>query len=610
MNQKIEWWSQPFRAEGDHTGDGIKNQLGRPKLGEFEILIRESVQNSWDARKKENDRIAVTFTLRQLGPTLGDWVEWLSDSSVPGVDEDLLEQITSESALLIVSDRNTVGLGGPIRSDQIVKDGQLANFVQFIRNVGEPRDQKLGGGTYGFGKGIFYRVSAISTILVDSQNLEKGPYQRRLMGASLTSTFHDQEGKRFTGRHWWGEINDGIPDPVVGPQAARISESLGLPGFKPTESGTDIVILLPQISLEDPNETLESLGERLRSHIYWNLWPKFETISRPHGIDFAVVVGDQPLEMPTIDEIPVLKDFARSLDNIAKHKGSNYEMKKYKQHLGEFSTEFVINVKTPGSNPIIDSIFEWASVRGPYSHIARMRQAELVVDYVRNAPMLSTQVGYVGVFRATPYSDQYFALSEPPTHDDWSVSGLTGSALGIVRGANTFINDQCTNLVHAKSGARSKIVQGLGKLSNTLGTFVQNAEGSRALSSGRKKRTSVSGQSVSRKGFRQIGKSKVVIIDEKPAVELSIAFDESPAEGLRLEAEAFIVLANGGRELPGDGLGGTPQPTFLGWFNELGYLISTDSQVSAEQLTAGLWAVRFSHLENVALQINVRETFV
>ncbi len=44
------WFSQPYPPEGASAAEGIRNQLGRPELDLLTILVRESAQNSWDAR--------------------------------------------------------------------------------------------------------------------------------------------------------------------------------------------------------------------------------------------------------------------------------------------------------------------------------------------------------------------------------------------------------------------------------------------------------------------------------------------------------------------------------------------------------------------------------
>lgn len=47
------WFSQPYPPEGASAAEGIRNQLGRPELDLLTILVRESAQNSWDARVRQ-----------------------------------------------------------------------------------------------------------------------------------------------------------------------------------------------------------------------------------------------------------------------------------------------------------------------------------------------------------------------------------------------------------------------------------------------------------------------------------------------------------------------------------------------------------------------------
>jgi hypothetical protein len=51
--------SEPVSPTGSISSVGILNQLGRPKLDALAVLIRETVQNSWDARI--SDERALSF---------------------------------------------------------------------------------------------------------------------------------------------------------------------------------------------------------------------------------------------------------------------------------------------------------------------------------------------------------------------------------------------------------------------------------------------------------------------------------------------------------------------------------------------------------------------
>lgn len=607
LKAKPAWWAQPFRPEGDNTGSGIKNQLGRPKLGEYAVLVREAVQNSWDARRGDGSTVSVKFSVKRLGQYATAWKKMFGSSTLPGEPGKALRNLGPDSLILIVSDRGTVGLDGPIRSDQAVREGGSANFIQFLRNVGEARDTVLGGGTYGFGKGIYYRISQASAILVDSRNTESGKYGRRLMGAALSDAFDDQDGRRFTGRHWWGAVVDGVPDPLLGEQADFAARKLGLPGFEPGATGSDIVIILPDLALEEVKETPQTLGERIRRHIYWNLWPKFQTQARSQAIHFSVEVEGNALDFPAIENIPVLKDFARALDNIAIREGTDYGLKKYNRPLGEFSTEWVVQSMTASAGEVADSVLRDPPVEAPYRHVARMRQAELVVDYFPTTQMPTPEIGYVGVFRATAFADHHFAHAEPPTHDDWSTAGLTGSDLGIVRGAASFIREQSEALVNARSGTRSKTVQGLGRLSHQLGTFVQSAGGSRGTGMGKKRQTAKNGKSTrsANKGFSIRGRSHVRLYEGKPVVDLPIKIDNDFPEDLILEASAYVVLLRNRREGTNAGPIGASAPKFVGWFDEDDQLISVNLRASADSLGPGDRRARFQQMENAALRVTV-----
>lgn len=605
-----EWWSQPMRPDGDNTGTGILNQLGRSQYGEYAVLVREAVQNSWDARIGSSS-VSVNFSLRTLGKHATAWRDLLGHSKMPSPAGDSLDSIDSNSPILIISDRGTVGLGGPLRSDEPVQDGEKANFVQFLRNVGEPRDTTLGGGTYGYGKATFFRVSSASAILVDSKNSDKSGRGRRLMAAALTDPFTGRDGKRFTGRHWWGQVNDGIPDPLLGEVAEEVAGTLGLPGFEEFDTGTDIVILLPKLLLESENQDLNTLAERLRAHIYWHLWPKFSTAQRSRGIQFSVDVQGNALKMPHPTELPIIGDFTKALDEIAARRGISYRMKKYGANdLGEIAFQYVLPTKRTSADLVAEQILSYCpfDLTKPLSHIATMRQAELVVDYISGAPMPSQEVGYVGVFRASAMADDAFANSEPPTHDSWVTNVLTGSQLGIVRGAKTFIQKQCELFAMAKGQARSKVIEGLGRLSNELGALLPSGSGTRADSSGKMSRTPENGKAVKSRSVWRVGPTRVVVQEGVPVVEASLEILLPPPKSLVLIAECQILLANRKKENPAKAPLGARAPRFIGWFAADNLkLIEELPALSEPTKMVRNMVVRFEFLEGTASRVVVSE---
>ena len=53
----MKWLSQKNDPMGGMSSRGYLNSLGRPSLDPLIVMIRESVQNSWDAKKSKSDFI-------------------------------------------------------------------------------------------------------------------------------------------------------------------------------------------------------------------------------------------------------------------------------------------------------------------------------------------------------------------------------------------------------------------------------------------------------------------------------------------------------------------------------------------------------------------------
>lgn len=608
---EVRWWSQPFPPEGGQTAEGIKRQLGRPGLAEYAVLVREAVQNSWDARRDDRETpVDVRIEIRRLGT---DAIAWRTALGTTGDVEEgrgRLGRLHSNSWILIVSDRGTSGLGGPLRSDEPHNAGTSADFVQFVRNVGEPRDKHLGGGTYGFGKGIFYRISQAGAILVDTLNSEGNEHSRRLMGAALGGIETTPDGRRLTGRHWWGEINNDVPDPLMGMKAEVMAAELGLPGFSDGRTGTDVTVILPNLELDDLNGDPRLLADRLRAYLYWYLWPKMGSLIRSQEIRFSLSIDGEDLELPPLENLPVLSDFAKSLDNVHSRGGSDFMMTTHTNRygrLGHLSTEFTMPALFTGDNRVWRSINEVAPVESPYRHVARMRQTELVVDYFEGEPMPTADIGYVGTFVTSATVDEFFAQAEPPTHDAWETGALSGAAKGIVQGARRFLNDECRKQVEARTGARSKAVQGLGRLSSSLGALVQGATGTRPLAGGKAAATANSGtgarQSTSR--VKVVRSSHLVVDGDTPYVEYVVEVPGSIPNNTRLTATASVVLAGGRREKPEDAPVGAADTEVLYWyFNGNPSDRVAGAQLGGDDLRPGVWTARARALDDVSVRLS------
>ena len=267
-------------------------------------------QNSWDARGSSSS-IDFILNLRLLA---GPAVETLrrriftGDPPQTGLAELLHhDQIWA----LEISDRGTVGLGGPIRNDLAVDSGMRTDFIDLVFNVGAPRDVHLGGGTYGFGKTISYVASSVGTILIWSRCKSSGGLEHRLIGSAIGDGF-DMNGLRFTGRHWWGNLiaSEGRVEPAVGELAEELGEAIFATPFDRDDTGTSILILDPELGGESPEKNVTLLTDA----VVRNLWPKLlaDQTGRPR-MNIAVQLNGIPIELPSIEHHPVLSGHAQCL---------------------------------------------------------------------------------------------------------------------------------------------------------------------------------------------------------------------------------------------------------------------------------------------------------
>ena len=447
------WFSQPYPPDGASAAEGIRNQLGRPELDLLTILVRESAQNSWDARvMSSTDPVEYRIDMWTVSPAhASTWRDLLGDGAPIGVDTFPLRDTLRNGSirLLSVSDRGTRGLGGPTRADNAV--GPDRDFVSFIRNIGEPRDTALGGGTYGFGKGIFYLLSKPGTILVHSRcRTAQGGFETRLIGCTLWKSYAATEPtgtRRYTGRHWWGDTSGDVVEPLVGQAAEAAAQRLGLKAFGPAETGTTTVVIDPNLDELEPPQAAEYLAET----IAWHLWPKMiSTDQSPAAMRFSVTCDGVEHAVPDPRETRPLNMFVAAYEEMAGSGGSDLHCLKPKRRLGRLG---LVKRIMPALEPTRAS--RMLAIEDVVHHVCLMRPAELVVTYQPGPKPPSVNQGYAGVFRAVEDMDEIYAKAEPPTHDAWNPQSLDRPESTFVQTTFTRIAEAQAQLLSLGGGARA-----------------------------------------------------------------------------------------------------------------------------------------------------------
>lgn len=446
------WYSQPYPPEGASAAEGIRNQLGRPELDLLTILVRESAQNSWDARVMGSSApVDYRIDMWTVGPAhTSTWRTLLQAGAPTSAQNFPLHNSLRQGSirLLAVSDRGTRGLGGPTRANDAV--GTERDFVSFIRNIGEPRDTALGGGTYGFGKGIFYLLSKAGTVLVHSRcRTTQGGYETRLIGCTLWKSYvaTEAEGsRRFTGRHWWGDTSSDVVEPLTGHEADAVAHQLGLRPFAPGETGTTVVVVDPNLDEMEP----ASAADYLADTIAWHLWPKaISSGGKPPAMRFAVTCDGVQHPVPDPRSTRPLSMFVSAYEAMAGQEGRDLECLRPKKHLGRLG--LVKRIMPPLEATRAQRM---VNIEDLIHHVCLMRPAELVVTYRPGPKPPSANQGYAGVFRAAEAMDDVYAKAEPPTHDAWNPHSLDRPESTYIHTTFRRIDEALNGLLSLNGGTR------------------------------------------------------------------------------------------------------------------------------------------------------------
>lgn len=425
--ESLSPYSEPYGSTGN-IGENFRRLLGAPSLDPLQTVIREAVQNIADAAKLGVGP-EIEIRLRCLTPeqhtVLGSRV--IRGPLQEPRSNELLGTMRSRQGLVVmeVCDFGTIGLGGPTRSDRIPEGVKHTDFIDFLRNVGTPRDTRHGGGTYGFGKVALFRASRCNSVIVDSLPHGLGPEGRRLIGCHLGPSFEVAEDgmrTRFTGRHWWGipDPDDGIADPLTGDAASALASELGLPERDPDRSGTSVMIL----DFETDDEDLDLVGNRVVEGLLWSFWPRMMR-DAPADKRFTcrVEVDGASLPIPFPEDFAPLDLFAKAMRAVRNGAGNDVRpisSQRPKKALGTLALER--GLRTPRRPLVEDGSLFPASSR----HIALMRPVELVVKYLEGTSLPDESLEWAGVFVTSRENEveSAFADSEPPAHDDWKPYNL------------------------------------------------------------------------------------------------------------------------------------------------------------------------------------------
>lgn len=501
--KELDWYAAPY-APGAIDAAGLLKLLGASDHDRLSLLVRETLQNSWDAsRAPSGGPIDPSVTpsyevhLRTLGSRERDTLLALfgptETPELPLHDE----LLSGEVRVLEISDRGTVGLGGPTDNTLETDPDQRTDFASLVFSVGAPITTKGGGGTFGFGKIATYAMSRASTVILHSLPTEGGPKDRvpkeRLIASAIGRSFN-MKGKKYTGRHWWGRMSGSI-GPVEGRDAARAAKGVFASDFSDGATGTSILVVQPDLGDLSHDEAVQ----RIVASVLWNAWPKMVPWPGADEPPMRITIRSDGRAVPVPDprSIRPFAGFAHALTEIRRRQASgkrpeattcgwsppeerppgvlrqcvqSVDSQKPVAHVG-----LIAAVET--MRPVMPSLTgdeaerESAGIGDHCHHLALMRGAELVVRYLPGPvhPDEADGVEWAAVFKCDPSHDELFALAEPPTHDEWRSGHLEDKYDKVVvnrgarQGPNEFFREMFIDPEATNAGSGSALAAVVGE---------------------------------------------------------------------------------------------------------------------------------------------------
>lgn len=582
----LQLFSEQYRPEGNIDARAARRAIGRPHLGFWESFLRETIQNSWDARLPDTKQIRYHaegfFASPAQMRALREEVFTTEPDNMAIVA--LLE--SNEVPILVVTDSHTKGLQGPTRAD--LATDEPTHFIDFVRNIGRAHDKAIGGGTYGFGKGVLYDASVCTTIIVFTRTSYRGMPVSRLIAIGQGDSYNDGR-HRYTGRHWWGIAGDtSAAEPLTDLAAEALAARLGINRIPEGETGTSIAVIGP---VAQNDETLDQILDQIATAAMHWAWPHMIGTGSGATIDFRFTTDGDEVAVPQPSVDPLYRHYAgayrratailsgREVEPSWPWQDHPIRSERPKAALGVLVFKYVQRESLPSGEGIVEV---------PTDHIALMRDPRLVVRYMsvpRNPEGLAT----IGVFVSHPDMDEQFAMSEPVAHDDWAPENLrtekydrnlVKQTLDKIR--RTFRTAPITagaTQGDEQSAGGVRLANALGDLlaGITIGVDSRIQSGLRTPDGGSAQRQDGGGagaESTSghRRGRRRteptatiVSAPRLTLVESRLAAVFQVRVTVPEGKAVVVQAEPRVMLDGGAAEPASDRPAGASVPRVLGW---------------------------------------------
>lgn len=231
------------------TGSSLLKLIQNNDMPILDLLVRESVQNSLDARRDDSEYVDVEFLT-------GEFDSFRLTQSLEGITDALQQRFPGDGyKFLAVKDSHTVGLTGELDYKK-VRDNNYGNLLKLIYEISKPQQAEGAGGSWGLGKTVYFRVGIGLVIYYSRIMLSDGKYASRLAVSlvedetSPDAVIPLYKGQAKRGIAWWGhEVDENVTEPITDEEYIRsFLRIFNISTYDGDETGT--MIIIPYIDSE------------------------------------------------------------------------------------------------------------------------------------------------------------------------------------------------------------------------------------------------------------------------------------------------------------------------------------------------------------------------
>lgn len=426
MEQKVGWY---FPDNKGGQEEGFENQgINQFKMSPYGKLAREIIQNSYDAKiKNNNKKVKVEFKLVKLEKNRIPNLESIKESINAGAEYfpeterlDKFRQVANEKFendaidVLKISDYNTTGLVG---IDKRINSA----WYGLIKSSGNSTKSGVSGGSYGSGKHAAFVFSYFRTILYGTYVENEG---YAFQGKSILCT-HKKDGVVKGNIGYWGNICEDECKPI------RNQEQMD-EFYRRNETGTDLYII--GAKLEE-----EKWVDNIVYSVIENFW--------------KLIIEDK-LEVSIVNNGDTLNIDSKNIRGFAQlGKEGNARIDEHDPFNAYKFIELNDNIEEIRYGSIcVENDVELKIAKLPqYSEkkILKMRDTEMKINIFspRKRP-----VNFIGILIATGEElNKQLRESEPQTHDAWNADNIEDEdyrkkVRDTIRRLDEWLNEQIDSL--------------------------------------------------------------------------------------------------------------------------------------------------------------------